>query len=137
MTLRAGSRPIPRAENTTCLTAGQALTTEGEVIAVAATVMVDIAVTAMDMESTSKLYSLNKYWRVVYILPQILISNSRLNDYKPSNKKWDLSRLPRLEKNFYKEVPSVAARSDVRTKTPIIKTGVLQLSKVLSVFMGC
>ena len=38
---------------------------------------------------------------------------SRLNDYKPSKKRWDLSRLPRFEKDFYKEHSLVNARSEV------------------------
>lgn len=39
---------------------------------------------------------------------------SRLNEYRPSKKRWDLSRMGKIEKNLYKENPKVAARSDVR-----------------------
>ena len=38
---------------------------------------------------------------------------SRLNDYRSTKKRWDLSRLPKFEKNFYKEHPVVASRPDV------------------------
>lgn len=41
------------------------------------------------------------------------LAHSRLNDYKSSKKRWDMSRLPRFEKDFYKEHPIVAARNDV------------------------
>ena len=44
---------------------------------------------------------------------------SRLNDYRSSKKKWDLSRLPKFEKDFYKESPIVAARSDVSVGTKL------------------
>ena len=43
--------------------------------------------------------------------PEIVCS--RLNDYRPSNRKWDLSRLPHFEKNFYHEQRAVSSRSDV------------------------
>lgn len=43
----------------------------------------------------------------------VYVFSSRLNDYKPSKKRWDLSRLPRFSKDFYKEHPNVAALSDV------------------------
>ena len=36
----------------------------------------------------------------------------RLNDYRPSNRKWDLSRLAHFEKNFYHEQRVVSSRSD-------------------------
>jgi hypothetical protein len=36
-----------------------------------------------------------------------------LNEYKPSKKRWDLSRMGKIEKNLYKEHPKVAVRSDV------------------------
>ena len=39
--------------------------------------------------------------------------SSRLNDYRSTKKRWDMSRLPRFDKDFYKEHSSVAARSDV------------------------
>ena len=39
---------------------------------------------------------------------------SRLNEYRPSKKRWDLSRLPKIEKNLYKEHPTVLGRSEVR-----------------------
>jgi len=38
---------------------------------------------------------------------------SRLNDYRPTKKRWDLSRLPKFEKSFYKEHPVVTGRPDV------------------------
>lgn len=38
---------------------------------------------------------------------------SRLNDYRSTKKRWDLSRLPRFEKDFYKEHPNVTNRSEV------------------------
>eukprot|EP00731_Ephydatia_muelleri_P029374 Em0020g1018a len=38
-------------------------------------------------------------------------TKSRLNDYKSTKKKWDLDRLPRFEKNLYKEHPNVKARN--------------------------
>ena len=43
--------------------------------------------------------------------PDVFIS--RLNDYRPSNRKWDLSRLAHFEKNFYHEQRIVTSRSDV------------------------
>lgn len=41
-------------------------------------------------------------------------TKSRLNDYRSTKKKWDLDRLPRFEKNMYKEHPNVKARTPVR-----------------------
>ena len=41
---------------------------------------------------------------------------SRLNEYRPSKKRWDLSRMGKIEKNLYKENPKVAARSEVFNK---------------------
>ena len=36
-----------------------------------------------------------------------------MNEYKPSKKKWDLSRLPRIEKDLYREHPEVRGRDEV------------------------
>ncbi len=43
----------------------------------------------------------------------ILYFFSRLNEYRPSKKRWDLSRMGKIEKNLYEENPKVTARSDV------------------------
>lgn len=40
---------------------------------------------------------------------------SRLNDYRSSKKRWDLAKLPKFEKEFYREHPNVGRRSMVRT----------------------
>ena len=40
-------------------------------------------------------------------------SLSRLNDYRSSKRKWDLSKLPKFEKDFYREHPDVTRRSMV------------------------
>ena len=41
------------------------------------------------------------------------LSVSRLNDYRSSKRKWDLSRLPKFEKQFYREHPDVNRRTMV------------------------
>ena len=47
----------------------------------------------------------------------VFFLSSRLNDYRSIKKKWDLSRLPRFDKDFYKEHTNVTSRPDVRMLT--------------------
>lgn len=46
---------------------------------------------------------------------------SRLNDYRSVKKKWDLSRLPRFDKDFYKEHPNVLSQSEVQNQLAFVE----------------
>ena len=56
---------------------------------------------------------LARYGKFLTLPPPPPPLSSRLDDYQPSRKRWDLSRLPKFEKNFYSEHPAVSARAEV------------------------
>lgn len=81
------------------------------------TVDMEVGMTVARAAVSTDMTNLSKHIDCVFKLCEVgayyFDTKSRLNDYKSTKKKWDLDRLPRFEKNLYKEHPNVKARNPV------------------------